>query len=83
MDRSEYVPRIPTRKEIRELKRLNMVECGDTTAVDNAYIAVFDRYCTGCPGYCGKVMSVIWDGSPSTFDVYTWRDGELHHVKRD
>ena len=49
----------------------------------NAYIAVFDDYQTGCPGYCGKLMSVVWDGSPSTYDVFIWPNGNLQQVDRD
>ena len=47
------------------------------------YVAVYDHYCTGCTGYYGKLMSVVWDGSPSFFDVFTWKDGKLERSGRD
>ncbi len=48
-----------------------------------AYIAVYDNYVTGCPGYCGKLMSVVWDGSPDCFDVFTWHGRKMIHEDRD
>jgi hypothetical protein len=36
------------------------------------YAAVFDDYITGGPGYAGKVMVVVWDGSPSFTETYYW-----------
>ncbi len=27
---------------------------------------------TGCPGYVGRVMCVVWDGGPDTTEVFTW-----------
>ena len=48
-----------------------------------AYVAVYDEYVTGCPGYCGKVLSVVWDGSPSCFDVFTWCDGVMAQEERE
>lgn len=50
---------------------------------ETASIAVFDDYCTDCPGYCGKVMSVVWSGSPSFFDVFTWKAGKLERNGRE
>ena len=44
-----------------------------------AFIAVFDNYQTECPGYVGKMMSVVWGGAPSIYDVFTWEDGTLRH----
>jgi hypothetical protein len=49
----------------------------------NAYIAVFDQYQTGCPGYCRKVMTVVWDGSPSTFNVFFWENGKMEEVENE
>jgi hypothetical protein len=43
-------------------------------------IAVFDEYQTGCPGYCGRVLYLVWDGAPDYCDVFTWdRKGHLVH----
>jgi hypothetical protein len=55
----------------------------ESDAIDSsAYIAVFDDYITDGPGYAGKVMVVIWSGSPSFTETYIWeRDvlpGEEH-----
>jgi hypothetical protein len=49
----------------------------------NAYVSVFDNYVTGGPGYVGKVMSVIWDGSPTTFNVFTWPRGKMEEAIPD
>jgi hypothetical protein len=50
---------------------------------ESAFAAVHDDYATGCPGYVGKVMSVVWDGGPSAYDVFTWEDGAMVHVEKD
>jgi len=45
-----------------------------------AWIAVFDDYITDCPGYAGRVMSVLWGAAPDTCSVFTWDDrGNLVH----
>ena len=44
------------------------------------WIAVFDNYITGCTGYCGKVLYLVWDCSPDFCDIFTWHDEELVHV---
>ena len=45
----------------------------DTVAA--ARICVFDDYITGCPGYVGRVMVVVWDGGPDTSQTFTWNRG--------
>lgn len=40
--------------------------------IENATIGVQDDYITGCPGYCGKIMMVIWDGGPGCHEVFIW-----------
>lgn len=50
--------------------------------VGNAAIAVFDRYSTDGPGYAGKLMTVVWSGSPSFYTVFIWTDGVLHDVEQ-
>lgn len=47
------------------------------TIEDNAYIAVFDDYVTCSPGYAGKVMVIVWDGSPSFTQTFTWERSVL------
>jgi hypothetical protein len=40
--------------------------------VESAAIAVFDNYITSSPGYSGKLMVVVYDGSPEMTETYTW-----------
>jgi hypothetical protein len=35
-----------------------------------AFVCKFPNYITGCPGYAGEVFIVIWDSSPSFYEVY-------------
>jgi len=74
-------PRIPTREEKIELleyilkydykndenERLNI-----EGFVESAAIAVFDNYITSSPGYSGKLMVVVYEGSPEMTETYTW-----------
>jgi len=80
-------PRSPNPDELRQLADWL---CGqghdreDTPGVaSSAFVAVYDRYSTGGPGYVGKLMSVVWDGAPSLFDVFTWEDGTMVRSARD
>ena len=50
--------------------------------VSSAFIAVFDDYCTGGPGWFGKLMVMVWDGSPSQYEVYVWEHGKLVRQKQ-
>src|SRR5947209_1557583 len=78
---SSPVPRQPDQNELQQLTEyLQSLGGDDETNTDwatSAYVAVYDNYITDGPGYCGKIMSVIWTGSPSFFDVFTWENGEL------
>ena len=80
-------PRPPTEDELRQLAGRLRREYGlhpdETGYVHAAYIAVYDHYQTGCPGYCGKLMSVEWDGAPSFFDVFTWEQGTMVRSGRE
>jgi hypothetical protein len=72
--------RVPTDHELARISGTRLVEQGYNQAdaymvAQNAYVAVFEHYQTGSPGYVGKVMTVVWDGWPSTFNVFTW-DGD-------
>jgi hypothetical protein len=52
--------------------------------VEQSAIAVFDHYITDCPGYAGKVMSVVWSGSPDFYEVFIWdRNSEMKHINQD
>ncbi len=85
---AEQTPRTPKADELRQLAEylLSLGAYEEDTAVltaANAFVAVYDEYCTGSPGYYGKLMSVVWDGSPSTFDVFIWQDGKMERVASD
>jgi hypothetical protein len=45
--------------------------------VERAAIAVFDHYITDGPGYAGKILLVVWSGSPGFHEVYTWQNDVL------
>ena len=86
-------PRKPTPEEKAELAALNAQQNSTensseqseiwTSIVDYAYIAVFDDYVTGCPGWAGKLMVVIFDGSPCEYQVYLWGlEGKLEQVEQ-
>jgi hypothetical protein len=74
-------PRKPTEDEKKELlgylvEHDNYAIEDIETIVDCAYMAVFDDYTTGGPGYFGKVMVVVYDGYPSQTETYIWHNGE-------
>ena len=48
--------------------------------VEGASIAVFDNYITDGPGYAGKVMVVVWSGSPTFTETYTWNKGNIESL---
>jgi len=81
-------PRIPTSAEKQELANLLISEAGyeqDEIAgiIESSAVAVFDDYITGGPGYSGKVMVVVWEASPSIFNVYTWNNGLIEETKHE
>ena len=92
-----HTPRLPTETEKRELAELtlsykNLGSTPENTAeellfVEGAYIAVFDNYMADCPGYAGKLLSVVWSGSPDIHEVYTWENNRLrkeqHHLSQE
>ena len=50
--------------------------------VESAAIAVFDNYITSSPGYSGRLMVVVYEGSPDMTETYTWvKDNESQIVK--
>ena len=52
--------------------------------LESAAIAVFDHYITDGPGYAGKLMVVVWSGSPELYEAYVWgRGDELRYVYQD
>jgi hypothetical protein len=79
-------PRKPIDAEKKELVdfllRENAADEGEETIkgyVEDAYIAVFDDYVTGSPGYSGKVMVVVYDGGTTQTETYSWHslDGKI------
>jgi hypothetical protein len=76
--------RPPTSGELAQLwdfyveqGQVEMYQLEKATWVELFWIAVFDDYITGCPGYAGKVMYVVWDGAPYACDVFGWQQGKL------
>ena len=85
---SRLAARPATRTELRQLAgwiHQSFPDVPERTLelLQDAAIAVFDNYITDCPGYAGKVMSVVWSGSPTFFDVFTWSDGKLRQEDRE
>jgi hypothetical protein len=79
---AEYFPRPPVRGELHELSEW-LVQQGcyrdDADMIArNAYVAVYDHFATGCPGYIGKLMSVVWDGL--SHDAFISRDGSIQQL---
>ena len=87
MSTSSLSPRCPNFEERNQLIHSLCETCHDREDaqrfVEDAAIAVFDHYATDGPGYAGKIMSVVWAGSPSMASVYTWQKGELVEVELD
>ena len=74
-------PRKPTKEEKKELidfilkhdlKNDENERANIEGFVESAAIAVFDNYTTSSPGYSGKLMVVVYDGSPEMTETYTW-----------
>jgi hypothetical protein len=82
-------PRKPTTEELQQLiafDRERFAYGNDEEAaevVDAAFIAVFDDYVTGGPGWAGKLMMVVYDGSPSQYEVFIWDDTQLRRVDQE
>ncbi len=82
-DEESYAPRAPTAEEWSELGAWIRAQYdGDDPAglIGRSWVAVFDNYCSDCPGYGGKVMYVVWPASPDMCDVFTWEDGKMVHT---
>ena len=79
-------PRKPTNEEVMKLEDYLSIEMGcwhnETDEdrlniqglIEGAGIAVFDKYITDCPGYSGKVMLVVWAGSPNMHEAFIFDD---------
>lgn len=45
--------------------------------MEGVYTAVWEHYITGSPGFAGKVLTLIYDGAPNFYQVFTWdRDAQ-------
>jgi hypothetical protein len=87
-------PRKPNEIELKQLTQFTSLQYKFSSSsienekeaanqVSRAFIAVFDDYCTGSPGWAGKLMVVVWDGSPGQYEVYTWQDGKLERQEKE
>jgi len=79
--------RQPSQEELQELAHIvyeNVLDEEETwQLIERAYIAVFDNYMSDTPGYCGKVMVVVWPGGPELFEVFVWRDNQLQSIQSE
>lgn len=73
-----YKPREPNEGE-----RADLMECArlywglkEDEMPPDGYIAIFDHYMTGCPGWAGKTAVIIWDGAPQYLDSAIFEDGK-------
>ena len=65
-----------TKKELQELANIEHEATGVEVEImrdflANSFVSVTDRYITDGPGYAGKVISVVWSGSPTIYNIYT------------
>ncbi len=78
---AEYTPRAPTGHELNELTEWELTMGLDKETaeglVQSAYVAVFDEYQSDGPVYAGKIMTVVWSGMPSVFNVFVWHEGKM------
>lgn len=92
--KTKKTSRQPNSSELEELAHFNSQKYGYSSdpcenfreayrLVEQATIAVFDDYVTGDPSYSGKLMMVVWDGSPSQYEVYTWYDNKIVLEEQD
>lgn len=75
------LPRPATAEEREQLKQywigLGEDEENSFNLVNCASIAIFPDYQTGCPGYCGDVMVVIYEAGPEQVESFIWDEGHL------
>ena len=79
-------PREPTKEELEELHEylLNAGKIGEGFKEFLGGVAVFDKYITDCPDYSGKVLVVIWSGSPCFHEVFIWnKEGQIEKCPID
>jgi len=80
-------PRAPTADELSQLAAWLHEQGHDGETVSllarDAFTAVYDAYRTDGPGYADKLISVVWPGGPSFFDVFIWKDGTIVRTARE
>ena len=82
-----YSFRKATATEMKQLAHFQMKRYGfdfdeALCLLQCAYIVVFDMYIASNQVYRGKVLSIVWNGSPSQFEVYIWKDKKIHRVQQ-
>lgn len=50
--------------------------------LENIWSVVFEDYITDGPGYAGKVMVVVWGGSPSFTETFIWQGENIHAPRK-
>lgn len=67
----KYPPRTPTQNELNDIiEAFNTFDDFDNREdiysylLNDCAVVAFDHYITDTPGYCGKVLIVIFSGSP-------------------
>jgi hypothetical protein len=77
-------PRPPTEHELAEVwawmkeqRYDEMYLLEEASWFEQFWIAVFDHYITGSPGYAGKVLYLIWDGTPANCTVFVWNKANI------
>lgn len=87
-------PRKPTEQEVEQLIAYEaqemyekptdneLTEARETIVgwVENGGGSVFDNYITDGPGYSGKVLVVVWPGSPAMTSTYIWEQENIVKV---
>jgi hypothetical protein len=87
-------PRKPTEEEYQQLFSLIREQQGMPSDpeeekdlmefIKNSAVAMFDGYITDGPGYVGRIMVVVWTGSPTMYEAYIWnRDGQIEYCKQE
>lgn len=81
-----FIPRPPNAQELEMLAQYHAEMQHSTTEEEfvdcanfamSSYIAVYDHYITGGPGFAGKLMVVLYDGSPGNVQVFSFQGNKL------
>lgn len=47
------------------------------------FVAAFPDYMTDSPGYCGKLLVVVWGGGEGFVQSFRWTDGKIEEVENE